>query len=70
MTFADAMIRRMHELGMRPSELADRSGVSKPYISQLMNGKIVDPTWVKACAIIAALDLTVSEFAARQRGGD
>lgn len=68
MTFADAMIRRMQELGMRPSELADRSGVSKPYISQLMNGKIVDPTWVKACAIIAALDLAVDEFAARQRG--
>lgn len=65
-TFAEVMVARMGELGMRATALSDRSGVSRQYISQLVTGKLVDPAWLKACAIIDALELTREEFAALQ----
>lgn len=43
-------------------KLAEMSGVQPSYISLLINGKIKEPTWVKACALITALDFTVDEF--------
>lgn len=66
MTFSQVMVACMDELGMRPAELADKSGVGRPYISQLIKGKLVDPSWSKARAIIAALGMTPEEFAALQ----
>lgn len=65
MTFGEVLDGRMEELGMSATELSAKSGVGKPYISQLINGKLKDPTWPKACALIDAVGLTTDEF--RQR---
>lgn len=62
MTFADVVRQTMAKLDMESKQLAELSGVGAPYISKLLNGKIKEPTWAKACAIIDALGLTVDEF--------
>lgn len=62
MTFADAVKKAMNKRSMDAKDLVEKSGVNAPYISKLLNGKIKEPTWAKACAIIDALDMTVDEF--------
>lgn len=62
MTFADAVRKVMDAHSMDAKDLVDKSGVNAPYISKLLNGKIKEPTWAKACAIIDALGMTVDEF--------
>ena len=62
MTFADAVQKAMNKRSMDAKDLVEKSGVNAPYISKLLNGKIKEPTWAKACAIIDALDMTVDEF--------
>lgn len=62
MNFAQAMHQLMLEREMTAKELADLSGVNAPYVSRLLSGKIKEPTWEKACAIIDALGVTVDEF--------
>lgn len=47
---------------MDAKDLVEKSGVNAPYISKLLNGKIKEPTWAKACAIIDTLGLSVDEF--------
>lgn len=68
MTFAETMVARMDELGMRAVDLAEKSGVTAQYLSKLMVGRVKEPTWSKARAIIDALDMTPEEFAAMQDG--
>lgn len=70
MTFAETMVARMDELGMRAVDLAEKSGVTAQYLSKLMVGRVKEPTWSKARAIIDALDMTPEEFAAMQDGAD
>lgn len=62
MTFAEAVQKIMIERSMEAKELSEKSGVQPPYISKLLNGKIKEPTWAKACAIIDALGMDVEEF--------
>ncbi|OUP10963.1 helix-turn-helix transcriptional regulator [Collinsella sp. An2] len=62
MTFADAVRKAMDERSMEAKDLVEKSGVNAPYISKLLNGKIKEPTWAKACAIIDALGMTVDDF--------
>lgn len=64
MKFVDAMKVLMQERGMNSKRLSEASGVSTQYISKLMVGKVLDPTWPKACKIIDALDVTTDEFRA------
>lgn len=61
-TFADAVKEAMNKRSMDAKDLVEKSGVNAPYISKLLNGKIKEPTWAKACSIIDALDMTVDEF--------
>lgn len=67
MTFAEAVWRAMTIRSMEAKELAEKSGVNAPYISKLFSGKIKEPTWAKACALIDALGMTVDEFREFQR---
>lgn len=48
MTFAETMVARMDELGMRAVDLAEKSGVTAQYLSKLMVGRVKEPTWSKA----------------------
>ena len=62
MTFAKAVRQVMESQNMDAKTLSEKSGVNAPYISKLLNGKIKEPTWTKACAIIFALGMDIDEF--------
>lgn len=62
MTFAQALQRLMDSRGLTAQELVEKTGINAPYFSRLLNGKIKDPTWEKACAIIDAFGISVDEF--------
>lgn len=68
MTFGEALTIAMEHKGIKANELAEKSGLSAPYISKLRRGKTGDPSWTKACMLIAALGMTPTEFDALQRG--
>lgn len=68
MTFAEAVRKAMDERSMDAKDLAEKSGINAPYISKLLNGKIKEPTWAKACSIVDALGMTVDEFRDIQNG--
>lgn len=67
MAFGEALTVAMRERGTNANRVAKASGVSRFYISKLVNGEIRDPTWAKACAIIGALEMKPSEFQELQR---
>ncbi len=64
--FGDVLAQVMGEKGMTAKELSDASGVSQPHISQIVRGKVVDPSFLRAAAIIHALGMTLDEFARLQ----
>lgn len=64
LTFAEAMRTAMESKGFSNRELASKSDIGEPYISQLLNERIKDPAFSKAIAIIHALDIDVVEFSA------
>lgn len=66
-TFSKTMLEIMNERGLRAVDLYRKSDVlTQQYLSKLVCGKIDDPTFSKALAIIDALGVTPSEFLARQ----
>lgn len=65
-TFGEALDQAMKARGIKQSELSERSGVYQSYISRLLSGKLLDPTFTKAVALIHALKMTTDEFAALQ----
>lgn len=60
--FGQALSIILKKKGISPSKLAKLSGLDRPYISKLVNGKFKEPSWSKAIAIINALNLTESEI--------
>lgn len=60
---------RRHELGLSRRELADRSGLSYPYISQLETG-MREPALKAMRALAPVLDVRPEELAALVAGGD
>lgn len=62
MTFGEALGIALERQEMKAAELSERSGVSASYISKLFSGRVKEPTWSKANAIIDALGITPSEF--------
>lgn len=65
-TFGETLAQAMKDNGVKQNELSERSGVYQSYISRLLNGKLLDPTFTKAVALIHALGMTTDEFAALQ----
>ena len=52
----------MRESGVEQAELARRIGKSRSYVSQLMSGKVKEPTLSVAYAIADALGVSVQTF--------
>ena len=69
MLFGQALSKVMKEKGVDAVTLSRLSGVNTPYISKIRSGKISDPTFTKACALIFALGMTPDEFC-KIRSGD
>ena len=68
MTFAEALELAMAERGLKAVDVAEKSGVAASYLSKLATGRVKEPTWQKACAIIDALGMTPDEFKRLQEG--
>lgn len=64
MKFGEAVSYYLEQQGMSAGELARRTGFSKAYISKLRSGQCSDPTFERAIAIIAALEVGIEEFIA------
>ena len=62
MTFAKALELAMVARGLKAVDIAERSGVAASYLSKLATGRVKEPTWQKALAIIDALEMTPDEF--------
>lgn len=68
MTFSEALELAMEARGLKAVEVAERSGVAASYLSKLATGRVKEPTWPKAIAIIEALGMTLDEFKKLQEG--
>lgn len=63
-TFGETMKLVMDAKGLKPVDLWRGSDIlTQPYISKLLNNRVSDPTFAKACAIIDRLGMTLQEFA-------
>ena len=62
MTYGEALRYLMRESGVEQAELARRIGKSRSYVSQLMSGKVKEPTLSVAYAIADALGVSVQTF--------
>lgn len=65
-TFGDTLTEVMNERGITQTELSEKSGVYQSYISRLRSNSMLDPTILKATALIHALDMSLDEFYRRQ----
>lgn len=55
----DALKRK----NMNASELAQKIGTSRGYVSQMLSGKVKDPSFKRTLAICRVLDLSVESLA-------
>lgn len=63
-SFAETLRIVMTEKGVSAVEIHNAApSISQPYLSQLLNGKLGEPTFSKARMIISALGMTLDEFA-------
>lgn len=54
--------KRRIDLGLQQEELADRAGVSRPYISRLERGVVPSPKLLELDAVAGALDMSIAEL--------
>lgn len=65
-TFGETLAYAMKTRGIKQTELSEKSGVYQSYVSRILSGKLTDPTFTKAIALIHALGITADEFIALQ----
>ena len=56
----------MNEKNVKACDLVN-DDITAQYLSKLLNGKVKDPTWDKALAIIESLGISVYEFYKRDK---
>ena len=66
-SFGETVAFFMAQSGIRQVDLAEKSGLGKPYISKILSGRRTNPEFEKACDIIDALGVGYDEFRAEQR---
>lgn len=65
-TFGETLAYAMKSHGIKQTELSEKSGVYQSYVSRILSGKLTDPTFTKAIALIHALGMSTDEFVALQ----
>lgn len=70
MDFYTTLERVMQKKGITAAELARRTGFHRSYFSELKQGRMKGVSWDKALLIIAALEMTPSEFADEYEHGE
>lgn len=61
MAFTETLKAVMDAKNLRSADITSDE-ITAPYLSRLLKGKVKEPTWQKALAIINSLDMTVDEF--------
>ena len=64
--FSDTLKALMDEGGIKACDLVN-DDITAQYLSKLLNGKVKDPTWDKALAIIDSPGIPVDEFYKRDK---
>lgn len=64
--FRDTLRVLMNEKNVKACDLVN-DDITAQYLSKLLNGKVKDPTWDKALAIIDSLGISVDEFYKRDK---
>ena len=67
MTFAEALRLAMREHGIKQVDIVRATGLTDAYVSMLVNGKIEDPKFTTAEAVIHALGMSLDEFSELRR---
>lgn len=67
MTFAEALRRAMNERGIKQKDIVRATGFSDAYVSMLVNGKVEDPKFSTAEAVIHAIGMSLDEFSALRK---
>lgn len=67
--FRDTLRVLMDEKNVKACDLVN-DDITAQYLSKLLNGKVKDPTWDKALAIIDSLGIPVDEFYKRDKEMD
>ncbi len=62
MLYQDVLLKMMRLKGINASELADKVGTSRGYISQLLAGKVKEPSFTRILDICHVLGITVEEL--------
>ncbi len=63
MLYQDVIKDALKRKNMNASELAQKIGTSRGYISQMLSGKVKDPSFKRTLAICRVLDLSVEALA-------
>jgi len=69
-TFAEALRRAMDERGIRQADIVRSTGFSDAYVSMLVNGKVEDPKFSTAEAVIHSLGMSLDEFSALRKSDE
>lgn len=70
MTFAEALRMAMKKRGIKQVHIVRATGLSDAYVSMLVNGKVDDPKFSTAEAVIHALGMSLDEFSALRHSDD
>lgn len=65
MSFAKTLDKVMRDRNLKSCDIVCDE-ITAQYLSKLRNGKVKDPTWGKACAIIDKLGMGIEEFRATE----
>lgn len=63
MLYQDVIKDALKRKNMNASELAEKVGTSRGYISQMLSGKVKDPSFTRTLAICRILDLSIESLA-------
>lgn len=63
MLYQDVIKDALKRKNMTASELAEKVGTSRGYISQMLSGKVKDPSFTRTLAICRILGLSVEQLA-------
>lgn len=63
MLYQDVIKAALKRKNMNACELAQKIGTSRGYISQMLSGKVKDPSFKRTLAICRALDLPIVSLA-------
>ena len=60
----DELKKEMKRLGISQEALAERLGLDRSYVNQILNGKRIAPDWFEGRAALAVAVITKAEYEA------